>query len=1097
MRKTVIKGRFNFINLRKNVFMKPESILKLEKEFGVELSLFDGSDLYNLSRNTYILDENNEVLGLNLYHNNIQDISILKDYKKLQFLDLSYNERVDFSILKNLDQLTDLLLRNNSINDISFLKDFKKLTRLVLSDNNISSVSYLKKAKLLKVLDLNCNKIKNISIIKEFKQLTNLDLSNNLIENISSLKDLIKLKDLNLNSNRIVDVFNLENLIELSYLELNDNKVIDISHLKKMEMLIFLDLSKNKIVDLMSLKKINKLKILRLSHNSISDISILKNFKGLTHLDLKKNLINDISNLKSLKNLESLFLNYNKINDISHLKDLRKLVKLNLSNNQIAEIVDLKNLFNLKFLELESNKVKNIVPLDRLINLSYLALNSNLIVDISPLKSLTKLSILKVGTNKINKINGLKSVIEKLHNLENIDISNNLLNLPENCLKDVKYLKTYLKDGEKGTTDYRYVKLLFLGDGCVGKSTLLNHLIFLTPPKAIPIDDRTEGVKLDIWQDVLPNVKVNVWDFGGQEVMHSTHRLFLGENAVYILVWCKENNKLCSQSETHNLKYWLDFIADYGRKSTVLLVENVINSEFDISEFPDEYALMQLIENYKEREIELVATQYRFDCKNNTDEVENFKDVIKNKIKSVFKKYPIEDYPTNWFEFQEALEIEKLKSKIISLEKYYEIANQFELSEPSILLAYFNKIGVLKYIEEFSRDTIILQQEWILEAIYTTIRLKDNPLIRTKGKLLKDDFKIVWSNYSQNERNLFIGYMQRTNLLSARNNKIKRDYDYLCPALFEKKRFDTIIWEEKKEFIIIKFQFVFGAIMQQLQVQILNYCHVEEEEFFYKNYICFKDYTNSLAWVEMIEERRELRIYSENKSTVRTILNEIDEIYPLERTLLVNVKNSKETEFKYERYEDLMFNKSISNDQNFQNEENINSLKVFVTYSWSDEKGSFDEDHQYKVGRFVNQLRTNWGIDASFDLHKTETNFIKMMYENLYKNEKIIIVLSEGYAKRANEFKGGVGTEYQAIINDISQNPAKYIFVSFEERNYKIYPFGFQGNDTILIDEDLVIDNLPENQNRLLSKITDDPIVDIPEISRVIPKVKKIKFDKP
>ncbi len=73
-------------------------------------------------------------------------------------------------------------------------------------------------------------------------------------------------------------------------------------------------------------------------------------------------------------------------------------------------------------------------------------------------------------------------------------------------------------------------------------------------------------------------------------------------------------------------------------------------------------------------------------------------------------------------------------------------------------------------------------------------------------------------------------------------------------------------------------------------------------------------------------------------------------------------------------------------------EENNVPIKVFVTYSWADEYGNFDEENQNKTGTFVNQLRTKWGLDASFDLHKEENNFVKMMYENISKSDKIIII---------------------------------------------------------------------------------------------------------
>jgi internalin A len=526
----------------------------------------------------------------------------------------------------------------------------------------------------------------------------------------------------------------------------------------------------------------------------------------------------------------------------------------------------------------------------------------------------------------------------------------------------------------------------------------------------------------------------------------------------------------------------------------VLLVENVINNEFDASEFPDEDNLTKLVADYKQRDIELITTQYRFDCKNNTDEVLSFKDVIKNKIISLQKKYPLQDYPENWYLFQERLENEKLTNKTISVKKFTEIAIEFDISNPKALLSYFNATGVIGYYESLSKDKVILQLEWVLDAIYACLKLKDNPLAKTKGKLNGADFDKIWEGNSEEDKLLFKEYMLKSNLLS-RVNYIKRDYDYLCPALFDKKSIDTICWEEKSEYVSIKFNFMFGAIMQQLQVRILSHCHYEDEETFYQNYICFKDKSDNIAWVEMIETEKELRIFSANQSSVQTILNEINKIYPLERTKLSLRKGVEEAEYKFAPKKDNMFDSKDEKEIPMIKEEKNEPVKVFVTYCWTNEQGIFDEAHQNKVGKFVNQLRKEWSIDASFDLHKTETNFIKMMFQNLQGNDKVIIVLSEGYAIKADDFKGGVGTEYERVINDITNHPSKYIFVSFENRDYKKYPFGFQGNDTIVINEELVGSNLPVEQNRLLAKLKDEPIVDIPALGGTTPIVQKRKFD--
>lgn len=103
-------------------------------------------------------------------------------------------------------------------------------------------------------------------------------------------------------------------------------------------------------------------------------------------------------------------------------------------------------------------------------------------------------------------------------------------------------------------------------------------------------------------------------------------------------------------------------------------------------------------------------------------------------------------------------------------------------------------------------------------------------------------------------------------------------------------------------------------------------------------------------------------------------------------------------------------------------------MKIFVSYSW--EKNEPDKE----VLLLVNELRQE-GYDANCDVMEiqqtTSINFGKMMAENLTEADKVIIVLSPSYKKKADSFSGGVGEEYQYIINDIKHNKTKYILVSF------------------------------------------------------------------
>jgi len=79
---------------------------------------------------------------------------------------------------------------------------------------------------------------------------------------------------------------------------------------------------------------------------------------------------------------------------------------------------------------------------------------------------------------------------------------------------------------------------------------------------------------------------------------------------------------------------------------------------------------------------------------------------------------------------------------------------------------------------------------------------------------------------------------------------------------------------------------------------------------------------------------------------------------------------------------------------------------LFVTYSWDSQL------HNDRVIAFVNHLR-NQGFAAEMDRmlmqQESAIDFSKMMHRIMTDYRKVIVVLSEGYKQKAEQFTGGVG----------------------------------------------------------------------------------------
>ena len=168
-----------------------------------------------------------------------------------------------------------------------------------------------------------------------------------------------------------------------------------------------------------------------------------------------------------------------------------------------------------------------------------------------------------------------------------------------------------------------------------------------------------------------------------------------------------------------------------------------------------------------------------------------------------------------------------------------------------------------------------------------------------------------------------------------------------------------------------------------------------------------------------------------------------------------------------------------------QESENKEKITVFVTYSWD------NPEHEQKVHAFTNMLRDN-GFHAEVDkmLIQSESakDFKTMMHKGMTNYKKVIIVLSEGYKQKAEEFKGGVGTEYSLILKDIEENPNKYILVTFSGRDKSIIPLFFKDRDIINLKE-----NDESEKQKLFSKLLDENIYEFNEVASKLPQIKKIK----
>ncbi|MBS3028828.1 MAG: leucine-rich repeat domain-containing protein [Dolichospermum sp. DET50] len=461
---------------------------------------------------------------------------------------------------------------------------------------------------------------------------------------------------------------------------------------------------------------------LDLSRQELTEIpEAIAKLTNLTQLDLRDNQITEIpEEIAKLTNLTQLDLSNNKITEIPEaIAKLTNLTQLYLRDNKITEIPEaIAKLTNLTQLYLRYNQITEIPEvIAKLTNLTQLYLSYNQITEIPEvIAKLTNLTQLDLSNNQITEI---PEVIAKLTNLTQLDLSNNqITEIPLEILnsKDIKKILSYLRQiSTSETRPLHEAKLLLIGQGSVGKTSLIERLIRNQYDKN---QSQTHGLNVETWNVQIDSkdIRLNVWDFGGQEIYHATHQFFLTKRSLYLLV-CN-----CRTSEEENrIEYWLKLIESFGGKSPVIIVGNKKDEQ------PLDINRKALREKYPNIQA-IIETS----CQDNIgiDELHTaiFQQVAK--LKEVYDLLPL-----SWFEVKQQLE--SMTEDFITYNRYIGICHENKIPEEQNqeqLIDLLHRLGLVLNFREHPilKDTNVLKPNWVTEGIYALLS-DENLKTQTKG----------------------------------------------------------------------------------------------------------------------------------------------------------------------------------------------------------------------------------------------------------------------------------------------------------------------------------------------------------------------------
>jgi hypothetical protein len=151
----------------------------------------------------------------------------------------------------------------------------------------------------------------------------------------------------------------------------------------------------------------------------------------------------------------------------------------------------------------------------------------------------------------------------------------------------------------------------------------------------------------------------------------------------------------------------------------------------------------------------------------------------------------------------------------------------------------------------------------------------------------------------------------------------------------------------------------------------------------------------------------------------------------------------------------------------------------FISYSWD------SEEHKEWVLYLANHLRTK-GLEIDTDIFETQiktVNLNRMMVEKVRDSDFIIIVLTENYARKADNFEGGVGFESQLTLPLLMENPNKLVLIMRHQGDYnKVFPFHFKGQYAIDFSNDIEYDAKFE---KLIYRLYEKPLYFVQPLGEV------------
>jgi GTPase SAR1 family protein len=359
---------------------------------------------------------------------------------------------------------------------------------------------------------------------------------------------------------------------------------------------------------------------------------------------------------------------------------------------------------------------------------------------------------------------------------------------------------------------------------------------------------------------VQKNTKVNIWDFGGQEILYSTHQFFLTKRSVYIFVWEPRTD-----NEEDEFDYWLNIIHRLSDDSPVLVVMN--KADVRIKSI-DEHRYRVKFKN--------IIGFFKVSCLTK----EGVKEFIDNLNATVSNLPHLGDIlPNSWDDIRN--KITSQNQDFIPYGEFKDICNNIDLKNIEYISGYLVDIGEIIHFKDdlILKNIVILNPHWLTKAIYELIHsleIQRNFGLFDANKLSE---YLNIEKYPPEKHYEILSLMEKFEIcfkIIGSNNL------YLIPTLLQATPSNPSVL---KEFIIpealkfeIKYNYMPSGLIERLICRLNDYIY---KESYWKYGVVFNTENNKgLVRIHKPEKKIVVYVVGEVQAHLyNVILNEINLIH--------------------------------------------------------------------------------------------------------------------------------------------------------------------------------------------------------------------------